>query len=162
MNFFIKSYFYLPAFLLALPMQVFSAEGNAAAGVKTSATLNVDPMSGSYLAQLVVGLFVVVLCIVALAWAAKKMKRFNPLADGSLKVIGGISMGSRERVALLQVGDKQLLIGIAPGRINTLHVLDTPIDTTNSAADQLTGNNFLDKFKTVMADANKRAEQNNK
>jgi flagellar protein FliO/FliZ len=33
---------------------------------------------------------------------------------------------------LVQVGGKQLLLGVAPGRVSTLHVLDEPI-----AADQL-------------------------
>ena len=36
-------------------------------------------------------------------------------------------MGTRERVVLLQVGDKQLLVGVAPGSIKTLHVLETPL-----------------------------------
>ena len=157
----------LSSLILTLPVQLIAAEDKAATVSKAASTLN-DPMSGSYLVQLVAGLFIVVLCIVVLAFFAKKMKHFNPLADGSLKVIGGLSMGSRERVALLQVGDQQLLIGIAPGRINTLHVLETPIEmTSKSNADyrtgNATGNNFLDKFKTVMADAsNNAADKQNK
>jgi len=152
---------YLSAFLFLLPVQLFAAEEKAAAVVKTTATgsLNNEAMSGGYLMQLVIGLFIVLLCIVALAWFAKKMKHFNPLVDGSLKVIGGLSMGSRERVALLQVGDKQLLIGIAPGRINTLHVLETPIEMANNDDHSPAGNNFLDKFKTAMADANNASEK---
>ena len=151
----------LSTFLFMLPAQVFSAEEKTSTTAKATATLNADPMSGGYLVQLVIGLFIVLLCIIVLAWFAKKMKRFNSMADDSLKVLGGLSMGSRERVALLQVGDKQLLIGISPGRINTLHVLDTPIEMTNgqsantmeNATDNATGTGFLDKFKTAMADA---------
>jgi len=30
----------------------------------------------------------------------------------------------REKVVLLQVGKKQLLLGVTPGRIDTLHVLE--------------------------------------
>lgn len=158
--------------VLILPAQLIAAEEKTATVAKaastlSSNTLNGDPMSGSYLVQLVVGLFIVLLCIVVLAWFAKKMKHFNPLADGSLKVIGGLSMGSRERVALLQVGEQQLLIGISPGRINTLHVLETPIEMAakpdaDSHTGNASGNNFLDKFKTVMADANSTANKQNK
>ena len=36
-------------------------------------------------------------------------------------------MGPRERVVLLQVGDTQLLLGVTPGRIQSLHVLDQPV-----------------------------------
>jgi len=149
----------LSTFLFMLPLQVFSAEEQTSNTVKTAAALNADPMSGGYLAQLVIGLFIVLFCIVVLAWFAKKMNRFNSLADGSLKVIGGLSMGSRERVALLQVGDQQLLIGISPGRINTLHVLDTPLEMNDTASDHATDNagtsNIVDKFKAAMNDASK-------
>lgn len=154
----------LSSFLLLLPFQLIAAEEEKttvtkAASSLNSSSLNADPMSGGYLMQLVIGLFIVLLCIVVLAWFAKKMKHFNPLADGSLRVIGGLSMGSRERVALLQVGEQQLLIGISPGRINTLHVLDTPIEMAGKNTEQAAGNHFLDKFKTAMADANNASEK---
>ena len=37
---------------------------------------------------------------------------------------------------LVQVGKQQLLLGVAPGRVNTLHVLDEPVtpQTTLAAA----------------------------
>ncbi len=150
----------LNAFLLMLPFQVFSAEESTPAVIKTANTMNADllksdPMSGGYLMQLVLGLFVVLLCILILAWFAKKMNRFNSLADGSLKVIGGLSMGSRERVVLLQVGEEQLLLGVSPGKINTLHVLSTPLEVSGTQTDNTTGDSFLDKLKTTMADASK-------
>ena len=39
-------------------------------------------------------------------------------------------MGPRERIVLLEVGETQLLIGVAPGRIQTLHVLASPVDVS--------------------------------
>ena len=155
-----RTFFSLSAFLLMLPFQLFAAEDIAqesvkAAKVLTADSLNNDPMSGGYLMQLVFGLLVVVLCIVVLAWFAKKMNRFNTLADGSLKVIGGLSMGSRERVVLLQVGEEQLLLGVSPGKISTLHVLGTPLEVNGSQTDNNTGDSFFDKLKTTMADANR-------
>ncbi len=155
-----RLFYFLNALLLLLPLQLFAAEESTAAAIKSAASLNTDslnsdPMSGDYLMQLVMGLFVVLLCIVVLAWFAKKMNRFNSLADGSLKVIGGISMGSRERVVLLQVGEEQLLLGVSPGKINTLHVLASPLKVTGAQTDNTTGDSFLDKLKTTMADASK-------
>jgi len=43
-------------------------------------------------------------------------------------------MGTRERVVLLQVGETQLLLGVAPGRVQTLHVLDKPLDSGKQGA----------------------------
>jgi flagellar protein FliO/FliZ len=55
------------------------------------------------------------------------MGGFSVTGNGALKILGGLSMGSRERVVLMQVGEEQILIGVSPGRIQTLHVLDKPI-----------------------------------
>lgn len=114
-------------------------------------TLHTEPMSGGYLVQLVTGLFIVLLCIVVLAWAAKKLNRFRFVPDNSLKIIGGLNLGARERVVLMQVGKEQLLIGVSPGRINTLHKLDTPLETTRPEAGNTAESSFSNKLKTAMA-----------
>jgi flagellar protein FliO/FliZ len=43
---------------------------------------------------------------------------------GLLIVLSVFSLGMREKVILLQVGRKQLILGVTPGRIETLHVLE--------------------------------------
>lgn len=40
-----------------------------------------------------------------------------------MKVIGGVALGPRERIVLLEIGDEWLVIGIVPGQIRTLHRL---------------------------------------
>ena len=114
-----------------------------------------NPMSSGYLTQLVLGLIVVIACIVALAWLSKKMNRFQSVSDNSLKILSGISMGSREKIVLLQVGEEQLLVGVSPGRINKLHVLAAPIQSAKSNKDNTEDKGFADKLKTIMADATK-------
>ena len=55
------------------------------------------------------------------------MRRLGGTAGLGLRhhrVIGGVSLGVRERVVLLQAGNKQLLLGVSPGRIQTLCVLE--------------------------------------
>ena len=138
-------------------MFLFSPKAYSVEDVATQ-LIKSDPMSGSYLMQLVLGLLVVILCIVALAWFTKKMNRFHSITDDSLKVITGISMGTREKIVLLQVGEEQLLIGVSPGRINKLHVLSKPItenDLNKSNSKTSAGGKvFSDKLKTMMANAN--------
>jgi len=122
--------------------------GNDAAGSNPGS----NPMSSSYLLQLTSGLIVVLICIVVLAWFAKRVNRLQSSTDGALKILGGLSMGSRERVVLLQVGSKQLLIGVAPGRINTLHVLDGEIDKNRSTTAE-PETKFSEKLKGMLSDA---------
>jgi flagellar protein FliO/FliZ len=89
-------------------------------------------MSSGYLVQLIVGLVLVLVCIVVLAWFAKRFRYLQTSTAGSMQVLGGISMGARERVVLMQVGSTRLLLGVAPGRINTLHVLEQTFDKTGA------------------------------
>ena len=89
--------------------------------------------------------------IVAMAWLLKRSGRFQTCAGGGLRILGGLSMGSRERVVLIQAGETQLLVGVAPGRVQTLHVLDQPIQQRDTLpaggfAEQL--GRLLNKDKT--------------
>ncbi|MBI5462686.1 MAG: flagellar biosynthetic protein FliO [Gammaproteobacteria bacterium] len=99
---------------------------------KTVPALAVEPLAGGSLAKLGLGLFAVVFLIVGMAWVMRRMGGLPGTATGALRVLGGLSMGTRERVVLIQVGETQLLLGVAPGRVQTLHVLDRPIATPES------------------------------
>lgn len=119
--------------------------------VLNSAGSSTDPMSASYMAQLVLGLIIVLLCIVALAWLAKRFNRLQSTPDGSLQVLGGMSMGARERIVLVQVGTKQLLLGVAPGQINTLHVLDEPLEAVSDVHPRMHGQGFAEKLSAAIS-----------
>jgi len=79
-----------------------------------------------YLQILLVLVFIIALIFVC-AWLAKKMNAGGFMGSQQLKLLGGLSVGTRERVVLIEVGDKQLLLGVAPGRVNALHVFDEPV-----------------------------------
>lgn len=80
---------------------------------------------------------------------AKVGKKFHPsisAPDRALKVISMLSLGTKEKVALIQVGKKQLLIGVTPQSINTLLDLAEPIDIDSN---QPTGEKSLLSARTA-------------
>lgn len=85
------------------------------------------PLTTGSLVQVTAGLLVVVLAIFGLAWVLRRYGRFQSTANGALKVVGGLSVGPRERVVLIQIKDRQLLVGVAPGRVQMLHTLEEPV-----------------------------------
>ncbi len=97
--------------------------------------------------QVLVGLLVVVIAIVAMAWMIKRIGYIQTGTQGALKVIGGLSIGQREKLVLVQVGKQQLLLGVAPGNISKLHELDEPIDTETTSPQP---GNFYDKLQSVL------------
>lgn len=123
-------------FALAAGFSLFSTAlfAETVADAKASALTagKADSLAMANLWQLTLGMLLVLGLIVAISWLLKRSGRFQMAAGGGLRVLGGLSMGARERVVLMQVGDRQLLIGVAPGRVQTLHVLDNPVNTGSS------------------------------
>lgn len=70
------------------------------------------------------GLLFVLLAIFACAWLLRKLSGFSSPLTGALRVRGGVSLGSREKAILLQVGNRQLLLGVTPSSVTTLYVLE--------------------------------------
>lgn len=95
-----------------------------------------DPAVAGNLWQLLLGLLVVLGTIAVGAWLLRRFGRVSSAIGGAIKIIGGVSMGPRERVVLLQVGNAQLLLGITPGRIQSLHVLDEPVPECDMHSDR--------------------------
>ena len=96
----------------------------------TSAALAAEPepagpvsdLAGS-LGQMVFGLTVVIALLVACLWVIKRLSSPRGAA-GMLKVLGATAVGPRERVVLVEAGPKVLVLGVAPGSVRTLHVMD--------------------------------------
>ncbi len=115
---------------LFLSAAALACSSLATAAESTAASSPVqDPLAMTSLWQLTLGMIAVLGLIMGLAWLLKRTGRFQATAGGGLRVLGGLSMGARERVVLLQVGDTQLLVGVAPGRVQTLHVLEQALET---------------------------------
>ena len=72
------------------------------------------------------GLLLILLLIVGGAWLFKRYGNLPMGGKGVIKVLGGASVGARERVVLIEVENVRLLLGVAPGHVRTLHRL--PLD----------------------------------
>jgi flagellar protein FliO/FliZ len=100
------------------------ATGTAAAA-EPAARSEAPRLLADGLGETAIGLVMVLLLILALAWLFKRFGNRLPMAGrGPVQVIGGVSLGTRERAVLLSVDGIRLLVGVAPGQVRTLHVLD--------------------------------------
>ncbi len=79
------------------------------------------------------GLIFILLLIFSLAWFMRKMGYSNISGQGELKILATLNLGQKEKIALIQVGQQQLLIGVTANQINTLHVLDEILEAGDSA-----------------------------
>jgi flagellar protein FliO/FliZ len=74
-----------------------------------------------------VGVLAVVAIIFGCAWIVRRMSGMTGANNRAMKVVSVMPMGTRERIALIDVGGKQILIGVTPQAIRTLHVFDEPV-----------------------------------
>lgn len=87
--------------------------------------------------RVVFGLMIVLGVIGAFAWL---MKRFNHSKIGGhsvAKIVGGVNLGSRERLVVVELAGHWIVTGVTPGNINSLgnfKISDIEHATTNSIA----------------------------
>ncbi len=91
--------------------------------------------AGSMILSLLMVLVLIVIC-------AFVLKRFNLTQhDGSqLKVLASLSLGTKERVVVVQVGKKQLLLGVTAQQITLLDNLAEPLAAQNLETTELPKN----------------------
>lgn len=131
--------------ILMLPMEVFGIPSNSnPTAVKTVTTGNLLSWS--------IGLVIVLSVFFLLVWLLKKINTGSVTGSGQLRIMGGLSLGMRERIVLLKAGNKQLILGVSPGRIETLHVLEGEDCLANDSERSVQGseNSFAKKLSQVM------------
>ncbi len=104
-----------PASALPLPLLLLVLSGQVIASQEV-------PSLASSFGQMVLGLGVVIGLLLVSLWLIKRLSAPRGHAAG-LKVIGGVAIGSRERVVMVEVADKVLVLGVTAASVNTLHTL---------------------------------------
>ena len=116
--------------------------------------LAADPTPGvgaGSLLKALLALALVLIAVFAIAWVAR---RVSPLPAGgtTLRLQGGVSVGARERVMVLEVKDTWLVLGVAPGQVNLLHTLPRP----EAEAAPITAQNDKRSFAAWLGSAMRR------
>lgn len=114
-------------------------------------TLSSSPLSAMSLLQTMMGLILVLGCIVLVAWLLKRTTSFHTAANGKMKVIAGLPLGTRERAVLVQIGDEQLLLGVTPQQVNLLCKLDKTLPADSSERPDFAG-----KLRQIMQQRGER------
>ncbi|MBU2706857.1 flagellar biosynthetic protein FliO [Zooshikella marina] len=105
------------------------------------------PTAWGMLIQVILALTVVLLVIFAAAWVVKRTGAIKPMTSPVIKNLAVMSVGSKERLVLVQIGDKQILLGISPAGMNTIHVFDQPIVTTKQEANNDFSKRLMEMIK---------------
>lgn len=98
---------------------------------ETAKTIQGSPSTTSdtlgTLLSLGAGLLAVIAVIYGCAWIIRRMNGMTGMNNNAIKVVSVMAIGARERIALIEVGGQQILLGITPSAIRTLQVFEEPI-----------------------------------
>ncbi|MEW6313685.1 MAG: flagellar biosynthetic protein FliO [Pseudomonadota bacterium] len=94
------------------------------ADVLPPALNNVSPLAG--MLQVMLGLVLVLAALAATVWLLRRFAPGAAGAGGAVRIIGGVMVGPKEKVILVEVGDTWLLLGVGGGQVNALHSMPKP------------------------------------
>lgn len=117
----------------------------AAAVATSTPSVNIWSTGGQVLLVLVL----VIALLFLLTWFLKRSGLAHQAANGHLKVLGGVSVGPRERVLLLQVGQDQILVGVTSSEISLLHMLSQPV-SVDEAKKETFATGFAQQLQTFI------------
>lgn len=115
--------------------------------------------SGGHLLNVTLGLIAIIALIFVLS---AFVKRFGPgtfSTNAQLKILSSMPLGTRERIVLIDAGGQQLLLGITPTNINTLHVFSDPIVIDSKSA---APSDFSQKLMAILQQKTANVSSNSK
>ena len=105
------------------------------------------PIGSAQIMNVGTGLFAVIATIVLVGFIYSRSKGLNGKAGSVIDVVAVQPLGPKERIVLVQVADKQLMLGMTSTQVQTLHVFDEPVVVATAEA---AGLSFADRLKQVM------------
>jgi flagellar protein FliO/FliZ len=138
----------LACFLVLLPISLIATAGETTAKAVAAPTF-------LSLLQVLFGLGLVLAAIGGTAWLLRKLAPGQVAASGALRVIGGVAVGPKERVVLVDIGDTRLVLGVAPGHIATLHQMPRPAEEAALSREETGAGSFYLRLKDIL---NKREQ----
>jgi flagellar protein FliO/FliZ len=106
-----------PAWLAGIAAHAQSVAPAAAPAVAAAAS----PVPS--LAPLIFGFIAVIALIPAAAWLLRRTGLANRNGASGLRITGQLALGPRERLVIVEAGDRRWLLGVGPGGITRLGTL---------------------------------------
>jgi len=98
------------------------------------------------------GLILVLALLLGLAWLVKRYMTVPGISKGRIQVVGGVSLGPRERAVIVEVDGERLLLGVAQGNVRMLHQLEQSRPEPSSQIGE-------DSFRETLQDAQQEQKE---
>ena len=106
-------------------------------------------MSLALLGKTALALGLVLGCVFLCGWLARRIGA-RPLAPGKvMRVVSSTSLGQREKVVIVEVQGKWLVLGVTAQQVSALSEFEAPVAEPESI-DAITGNSFAERLAVAL------------
>ncbi len=110
-----------------------------------------DPAMGIPVAlEFGASLLLVITAIFIVGWFYARMQRIRGGSSNVFNIVASQSLGAKERIILLEVGEKQIVVGITAASMQALHVFDEPVALANARSGK---SEFAERLTSVFRGA---------
>lgn len=127
---------------------LYSIKVFAETSAVVSSTKSVSPFTNWPIVLIV--LLGMIAFIFALSWFVKRFGGLNFTGNREMKIVTSISLGARERVALIDIKGKQFLLGVTTQQISHLHSFDEAVIPLDDMKNQIKQGDFVSKLQSVL------------
>lgn len=116
-------------------------------------TLPVSPgVGGGDILSVSISMFIVVAVIMVLGWFYSRSRMIGGGGSNVINVVATRALGPKERLMVVEVADQQLLVGMTPSGVQTLHVFDKPVCVAEEAGNPV---GFASRLRTAFQEIGK-------
>jgi flagellar protein FliO/FliZ len=112
------------------------------------ATLPAVGIGADQVITVLAGLAFVLALVFGCGWLVTRLGGMQSARSGAIKVVSVQPVGSRERLALVEVGGQQLLLGVTAQQVSLLHTFDEPVV---EAIDSKSNSQFAQKLQQMLS-----------
>ncbi|ODS22998.1 flagellar biosynthetic protein FliO [Candidatus Endobugula sertula] len=128
LRYFMVFYYILIGLLLLFSVYVNAENRPSSSIVESTHVQYTLPNHATSLIEVFLSLIFVVILIFLLAWFIKRAGYSGVHINSSMKIKSCLPLSTKEKILIVEIGDEQMVIAVAPGFVGLIKSLEKPID----------------------------------
>jgi len=95
-------------------------------------------------------------CILVIAWFVKRFTGMTGMGGKDLSIVSALAVGTRERIAVVDVRGEQFLVGVTAQQISLLHHFDEAPIVSNKDKNS----DFAEKLQSILKHSSTKSSEN--
>jgi flagellar protein FliO/FliZ len=124
----------------------------AAAKAATPTLPGTPVVGGGDVASLLISMLIVIAVILVLGWLYSRSRLIGGGSAEAIRIVASRALGTKERLLVVEVADQQLLVGMTANGVQTLHVLDKPVEIDAPVAEN---SGFASRLRNALQEIGK-------